>query len=169
MLQKKICMLGTNAVGKTSLVRQFVDSIYADKYHTTVAVKVDKKVVQVAGQDVTLMLWDLYGEDEFQKLRMSFLRGASGYFLVADGTRRSTLDRALALDEKVKATVGTVPVIVLLNKSDPTEEWEIDDAAEQGLRDRGWQLIRTSAKTGDGVEAAFQALAVAILAGPGVS
>ena len=165
MLQKKICMLGTNAVGKTSLVRQFVDSVYSEKYHTTVAVKVDKKVVQVGGQDVTLMLWDLYGEDEFQTLRMSFLRGASGYFLVADGTRRITLDRALALDERVKASLGTVPVIVLLNKTDLVDEWDIDDGVSQALVDRGWQVIRTSAKTGEGVENAFQALARAILAG----
>jgi small GTP-binding protein len=165
MLQKKICMLGTNAVGKTSLVRQFVESVYSDKYHTTVAVKVDKKVVQVSGQDVTLMLWDLYGEDEFQKLRMSFMRGASGYFLVADGTRRMTLDRALALDEKVRATVGSVPVIVLLNKSDLADQWEIDDETAQNLVGRGLTVIRTSAKTGEGVDAAFHALAQAMVAG----
>jgi len=165
MLQKKICMLGTNAVGKTSLVRRFVESVYSDAYHTTVGVKVDKKVVQVGGQEVTLILWDLYGEDEFQKLRMSYLRGASGYLLVADGTRRVTLDRALAVDEKVKETVGTVPAILLLNKNDLVDQWEIEAEREQGLMERGWRVLRTSAKTGEGVEEAFHGLAQAMLAG----
>ncbi len=165
MLQKKICMLGTNAVGKTSLVRRFVESIYSDAYHTTVGVKVDKKVVHVAGQDVTLILWDLYGEDEFQKLRMTFLRGAAGYLLVADGTRRMTLDKALALDEKVKASIGTVPAILLLNKNDLVDQWEIEADSERNLVDRGWMVLRTSAKTGEGVEEAFHGLAQAMLGG----
>jgi small GTP-binding protein len=165
MLQKKICMLGTNAVGKTSLVRRFVESIYSDAYHTTVGVKVDKKVVHVAGQDVTLILWDLYGEDEFQKVRMTFLRGAAGYLLVADGTRRVTLDKALTLDEKVKASIGTVPAILLLNKNDLVDQWEIEADSERNLMDRGWMVLRTSAKTGEGVEEAFHGLAQAMLGG----
>ena len=69
MLQKKICMLGSFAVGKTSLVQRFVKSIYSEVYQTTVGVKVDKKDVQVNGTDLTLMLWDIYGEDDYQKMR----------------------------------------------------------------------------------------------------
>ena len=83
MTSKKICMLGSFAVGKTSLVSQFVSSIFSDKYLSTVGVKVDRKSVSVKGQDVTLMLWDLYGEDGFQRVQKSYLRGASGYLLVA--------------------------------------------------------------------------------------
>ena len=71
MLHKKICMLGSFSVGKTSLILRFVQSIFSDRYLTTVGVKIDKKVISVDGQDVTLMLWDLYGEDEYQKIRMS--------------------------------------------------------------------------------------------------
>ena len=81
MVQKKVCMLGSFSVGKTSLVRRFVESIFSDTYLTTVGVKIDKKALQVDGNDATLMLWDIYGEDDFQKLRMSYLRGASGFLL----------------------------------------------------------------------------------------
>ncbi len=62
MLKKKICMLGYFGVGKTSLVSRFVRSMFADRYQTTVGVKIDKKVLSVDGRDVTLMLWDLAGE-----------------------------------------------------------------------------------------------------------
>ena len=47
MIQKKICLLGSNAVGKTSLVARFVHSIYSEVYFATIGVKVDKKVVSV--------------------------------------------------------------------------------------------------------------------------
>ena len=87
MIQKKVCLLGGTGVGKTSLVAQFVHSIFSDKYLTTVGVKIDKKSVDVDGTDVELVIWDVYGHDDFQKLRVSYLRGTSGYLLVADGTR----------------------------------------------------------------------------------
>jgi hypothetical protein len=158
MLQKKICMLGSFAVGKTSLVRRYVESIYSDAYHTTVGVKIDKKVVQVGPQEVTLVLWDLYGEDEFQKMRWSYVKGASGYLLVADGTRRATFEKALALEEGVRQAAGSLPFIFVLNKADLASSWELDAGMEQQLVDKGWQVMRASAKTGENVDAAFRKL-----------
>ena len=72
MIQKKVCMLGGTGVGKTSLVSQFVTSLFSDSYMTTIGVKVDKKVVAVEDREVTLVLWDIYGEDEFQTVRPSY-------------------------------------------------------------------------------------------------
>lgn len=158
MIQKKICMVGAFATGKTSLVARFVKSIYSDIYQTTVGVKIDKKSVKVKEQEVNLLLWDLHGEDEFQKVRMSYLRGSSGYFLVVDGTRRYTLERAFFLQQRVEDTIGKVPFILILNKSDITDEWEIDAAAMDELNNRGWTVIKGSAKTGLGVEQAFTLL-----------
>ena len=159
MLQKKVCMLGSFAVGKTSLVRRFVESIYSDAYHTTVGVKIDKKVLRIAEQDLTLVLWDLYGEDEFQKLRLSYLRGAAGFLLVCDGTRRATVDKALALHAHAEQTFGKISAVIALNKSDLVEAWEIPAELETELAGKGWNVIRTSAKTGAGVEEAFERLA----------
>lgn len=159
MIQKKICMLGASAVGKTSLVTRFVRSIFSDTYHTTLGVKIDKKSLQVGEQEVTLMLWDLHGEDEFQKVRGSYLRGSSGYLLVVDGTRRATLDDALVLQKSVEETIGDAPFILVLNKSDLTDEWDIESRASQEISQEGWIVIKTSAKTGAGVEETFMTLA----------
>jgi small GTP-binding protein len=158
MLQKKVSMLGSFAVGKTSLVRRFVESIYSDVYHTTVGVKVDKKTLQAGDREVTLVLWDLYGEDDFQKMKWSYVRGSSGVLLVADGTRKATFDKALALEERVREEIGKVPFVFVINKSDLAQQWEIDDAAQKDLVARGWHTLRTSAKSGEGVEEAFQKL-----------
>lgn len=159
MIQKKVCMLGTFAVGKTSLVARFVKSIFSEKYHTTVGVKIDKKSVAIGEQQVSLVLWDIHGEDEFQKIRQSYLRGTSGYLLVADGTRRATLDAAVTLQQNIEGITGPVPFILLLNKSDLTEEWELEEEAVAALQAKGWLVIKTSARTGVGVEEAFIALA----------
>ena len=163
MIQKKICMLGGFAVGKTSLVSRFVSSIFSDKYLTTVGVKIDKKPVSVDGRDVTLMLWDIYGQDDFQTVQPSQLRGMAGYLLIVDGTRRATLDVARQLQAKATQAAGPVPFLLLLNKCDLAAEWEIDEAAFFKLAEEGWRVVKTSAKTGEGVEDAFLALARAML------
>ena len=93
-MKKKICMLGAFAVGKTSLVQQYVHSIFSDKYRTTVGVKIEKTTTQADGRDVDLIIWDLHGEDDFQHVRLSYLQGSSGLIFVVDGTRATTLDTA---------------------------------------------------------------------------
>jgi small GTP-binding protein len=164
MIQKKICMLGSFAVGKTSLIRRFVESIYSDAYHTTVGVKVDKKVIRHNNSDITLVLWDLYGEDEFQKMRWSYLRGAAGYLLVADGTRRNTLEKAFQLQQRVREELGEIPFIFVINKADLVQDWELDPAMESQLTARNWTMLRSSAKTGENVEEAFSQLTRKMLA-----
>jgi small GTP-binding protein len=164
MIQKKICMLGSFAVGKTSLIRRFVESIYSDSYHTTVGVKVDKKVIRHNYSDITLVLWDLYGEDEFQKMRWSYLRGTAGYLLVADGTRRSTLEKAFQLQQRVREELGEIPFIFVINKADLVQDWELGPAMESQLTARNWTILRSSAKTGENVEEAFSQLTRKMLA-----
>ena len=155
MIQKKVCMIGTAGVGKTSLVSKFVHSIFSDKYLTTVGVKIDKKTVTVDRKEATLVLWDLAGDDDFQRLESSYLRGSGGYLLVADGTRRSTLDQAVEIQERVAGVLGSAPFVLALNKSDLVEAWEIDDALVGELVAQGWKIVKTSAKDGTGVEQAF--------------
>lgn len=166
MIQKKVCMLGGFAVGKTSLVRRFVSNVFSDHYRTTIGVTVEKKSVMVDNRDVTLVLWDLYGEDEFQRVRDSYLRGSSGYILVMDGTRKATLDTALALQQTAARTVGEVPFISIINKADVRSEWEIDERAIEQLRDRGWHVLFGSAKFGQGVDELFVQLATQMVGTP---
>lgn len=159
MIQKKVCMLGGFAVGKTSLVSRFVRSIFSDKYLTTVGVKVDKKELTLGSRPLTLMLWDIYGQDAFQSVQQSYLRGTSGYLLVVDGTRADTLDAACDLQKMAQREVGDVPFVLVLNKSDLMADWQVQDKALFKLAQEGWSIVRTSAKSGDGVEAVFELLA----------
>ena len=121
-------MLGASGVGKTSLVQRFVKSIYSEKYHSTIGVKIDKKTFNVYGEDVTLLLWDLQGEDEDFKIRPSFLRGASGFFVVIDLTRHETFVTAFSIQQMVEREVGNIPFFVLFNKNDLTNEFAVSEA-----------------------------------------
>lgn len=157
--KKKVLMIGVSAVGKTSLVRRYVSSLFSDSYLTTVGVKVDKKMVGIGPDQVMMALWDVYGRDDFQELRASTLSGASGYLLVADGTRKLTLDSALDLHERIQKMLGPTPAVLVLNKCDLATDWEVTPEVDENLKTRGWNPVRSSAKTGEGVEEAFATLA----------
>ncbi len=161
-VQKKVCILGGFSVGKTSLIRRYVESIFSETYITTVGVKIDKKTLDLGGKLVSLILWDVAGEDDMASFRMTYLRGAAGYLLVADGTRPSTLDVALSLRERVETSYGPLPFALLVNKNDRTEEWALSGADLEGLQQKGWWVRPSSARTGEGVEDAFKDLAVRV-------
>ena len=159
MIQKKIAMLGMYAVGKTSLVKRFVSSIFDEKYHTTIGVKIDKKVLKVRDQDVTLMLWDIAGAEDHFTIPASFIRGSAGYLLVIDGTRFESLNQGLEIVAHVESNVGKIPFVAILNKIDLVDRWQLQDEHIQPLKTLGCAVVRSSALTGEGVEEAFQSLA----------
>jgi len=164
MVNKKICMLGAFSVGKSALVQQYVHSIFPDKYLSTVGVKISKKELKLNGIDVTLVLWDMEGTDPYVDVNISYLRGAMGYFLVVDGKRRDTLQVALELRNTAVNLAGPqVPHYFLLNKADLEQEWEISNDDLELLRAQGIPFLKTSAKTGQGIEEAFAGLTRAML------
>jgi len=161
-LQKKICMLGSFSVGKTSLVKRYVESIFSETYLTTVGVKIDKKTVTLGERTVSLILWDLAGEDDMSSLRLSYMRGSAGYVLVADGTRPATLDIARSLRQRVEADYGPLPFALLINKHDLSEQWAVSESDLEALRQGGWWVRSSSARTCEGVEDAFADLAARV-------
>lgn len=158
MVVKKICMMGAFAVGKTSLVRRFVHSIFSDTYQTTIGVMISKKALTVDDVEYQLVIWDLEGRDEFTDVRSNYLRGAAGILFVVDVTRPHTLTVVRQLRYEIQKHVGDIPALILLNKSDLADQWRLDGDVLQQLEAEGCALIRTSAKSGDQVDASFIAL-----------
>lgn len=169
MIQKKICMVGVFGTGKTCLVQQYVHSIFAARYLSTVGVKIDRKDVQFGGEDVRLMLWDLEGRDSSRDVNGSYVRGAHGVIYVADGTRPETAEQLFEIRENMIREIGDVPSVIALNKIDLVNEWKMKGDDENTLASSGLKMIRTSAKTGEGVEATFQTLTEAIISAKGSS
>ncbi len=163
MLTKKICLLGSFSVGKTSLVARFVQSVFSEEYLTTVGVKVDKKIVLSGDQEMMLMIWDLAGDDDFQRMNLNFLRGSAGIIYVADGTRPASVDAVLDLRDRVRTNLGDLPSVLALNKADLVDAWQIDEARLAQLQDGGWSARKTSAKDGSNVEETFSELASRML------
>jgi len=123
-VSKKICLVGDFGVGKTSLVRRFVDSSFSDQYLTTVGVKISRKLVQldrtapILAASVQLLIWDLEGSSKFKEISSTHLQGASGAVIVADLSRAETIKN---IEDHIITFLTINPkasIIIALNKTD---------------------------------------------------
>ena len=157
-MQKKICLLGASAVGKTSLVKQFVQGIFSEKYLTSIGVKVDKKVVDLIDKQVQLMIWDLEGIDRYCGFQAKYLRGASAYAIITDQTRSQSLVEGMEI-HRLAREVTDAPAILIINKADLDVAWHWNEKELHGYSQEFSASFNTSAKTGNQVEDMFHCIA----------
>lgn len=157
--------MGDFAVGKTSLIKRFVEGIFDEKYLTTVGVVVTRRSIDIAETTVKLLVWDLAGGRDFS--HTGYLTGAAGALIVCDITRASTLAAYYSYAQQIRQVNPRIELILLANKSDLSVQREITDE-ELGTvsSDIGAPLLMTSAKTGDMVNDAFTQLAIKIISAP---
>ena len=158
MIQKKICLLGPSGVGKTSLIRQYVEGIFSEKYLTSIGVKVDKKQVDTDSGALQLMIWDIEGIDRYCGFQPKYLRGASAYIIVSDHTRSQSLLEGIEIHRMVKETTD-IPGLLAINKSDLPKEWHWSESELTDIKHNFNETFNTSAKTGEGVELMFSYIA----------
>lgn len=163
-ISKKICLVGDFGVGKTSLIRRFVERQFSDQYLSTVGVKISRKTLESV--NLQLLIWDLEGHTKFKSIAPSYLQGASGVIVVADVSRLETVER---LDEHVNLFLSVNPkgkIAIALNKSDLVEPEKLNQLV-QIVQDKELNpeagLYQTSAKTGAYVDEIFGQLADKIL------
>lgn len=167
-IKKKVCLLGSYGVGKTSLVHRFVYNKFEEKYLSTIGVHISKKSVVLDSKDdkqfVELFIWDIANIEKFDSVVNNYLRGAHGAIIVTDITRPNTIEN---IDEFVDKFMGINPlakVILVGNKYDMVKEvnFNKDEFVNKNSNTNG-NLIFTSAKTGDNVEELFIKLAEKII------
>ncbi|UCH89106.1 MAG: GTP-binding protein [Thermoplasmata archaeon] len=168
--QKKICLLGDPAVGKTSLIRRFIENTYDDNYISTIGTNVLPKLVKLYIQEtgqtirIKLLIWDIAGQVSFNNVHLSYYRGAEGALIVSDLTRHDTLESLPAWIYQLQKASPDIPFVLLANKSDlfSKKTFEIKEA-ENLARSYKTHAFLTSAKTGDGVDNTFHTIALAVI------
>lgn len=173
VISRKICLIGDFAVGKTSLIRQFVERQFSDEYLSTVGVKMSRKSIIIPNsskqsQELLLVIWDIEGSNQFKAMASTYFQGAKGAVLVGDVTDKDTLNHLL---EHIKSFVKVNPqshIVVALNKSDLVEAEYLQNilqSYEQQFKDINYVLATylTSAKTGNNVDEIFKVLATSLI------
>lgn len=161
---KKICLIGDGEVGKTSLIRRYVLDIFDDQYIQTFGAKVAKKELDLENVSLTLMIWDVLGQKSPKGPHSNFFNGAAGALLVCDMTRPETLEHLKDWEADLLEVSGKIPMIILGNKCDL--EMKIDPLDLEAFAAKlGYPTMLTSARTGQNVQEAFQALGEKLMEG----
>ena len=171
-ISKKICLVGNFGVGKTSLIRRFVERQFSDKYLSTVGVKISRKTVELEQVkqpeklSVNLLIWDLEGSTKFKAIAPTYLQGASAAILVGDVSRQETIEH---LADHLNLFLSVNPkgfIIIALNKSDLADEEKLAKLLQMSNNYQQAQVLSiqpTSAKTGQAVDEIFQKIAYKII------
>lgn len=161
-------MLGDFSVGKTSLIRRFVDLQFSDQYLSTVGVKISRKIVQCQSHEqqnlvnVQMLIWDLEGNTKFKAVTPTHLQGASSAVIVADVNRQVTIDH---IPDHIQCFLSVNPngyIIIALNKADLLDEEQIEKllkSISSKYHNKVIATYSTSAKTGLHVDDFFHKLA----------
>jgi small GTP-binding protein len=160
MISKKVILTGSFGVGKTSLFNQFIFNQFSDKYLTTIGVKVNKKVINIGGEDLSLLLWDIAGEVSQDKVPTSYFLGASGIIYVIDLTRPSTFVNIKSDLALMKELLPYAEIRIVGNKKDLVPEADFEQVLA-GISVK--PDFVTSAKTGENVEMLFFELGKAMI------
>ncbi|ADV48664.1 GTP-binding protein [Cellulophaga sp. E16_2] len=156
-VSKKIVVLGHFGVGKTSLIRRFVEDSFSDNYKVSIGVHITKKVVEITPEEkVSLILWDLEGTDDLTTIRDAYLLGTHGVVFVFDVTRPSTFQALNSDLDIVKTKIASIPLLVVGNKVDLVLKEDLEKLFKNNNIETNFL---TSAKTGDTVNDLFLHLA----------
>ena len=153
-------VLGEPAVGKTSLIRRFVENRFTEDYLSTIGVDFLKKNVKYDDAEVTLVLWDVAGQAKYANFKRHYYQGANFFIIVCDVTRKLTYlsisrwlkDAQIILGEAVNFTI-------FANKVDLVDQREVEDYEDYQNAEGLMEIIETSAKTGHNVDDSFIKLA----------
>jgi small GTP-binding protein len=165
-IQKKICLLGDIAVGKTSLVRRYVEGAFDDKYLSTIGIKISRKLLVKQDVQLNLLLWDLAGGEEFSGQDKNYLRGAAGALLVCDLTRPETFAILSVYAGRLRDISPHAVLLIAGNKADllkgnPASPSDLE-ALSQAI---ATPFLLTSARTGHNVEESIDLLADRLISG----
>ncbi|MEC4004143.1 Rab family GTPase [Flavobacterium sp. SUN052] len=156
---KKIVLVGHFGVGKSSIMRRFVQDTFSDNYTVTIGVHILKKEIVIQGLNLTLIIWDIEGKDDIQKVRNSYLLGTSGFIYVIDPTRVQTFERFNQEIDFLKINYPTAKIVSVANKMDVVDQLEFKKILSQKMISIDYFA---SAKTGNEIENLFQYLAMKI-------
>ncbi len=160
----KFIIIGEHEVGKTSIVRRYIDKKFSEDYRTTIGLNIMTHSFEFFGNEISISLWDIGAQQYFKRFRKTYYLGTQAVFIVFDLSNQETFDNVKTWFDELSEFLGEneLPIVIVGNKSDLTEQRKIDYQTGVNLVNvlssnvnSNISYIETSALTGENVEDAF--------------
>ena len=161
----KFVIVGNHEVGKTSLIRQFVERTFSHDYRATIGLNIFAYNFDFQGNELNLQLWDIGAQQYFKRFRRIYYNGAEAAFIVFDITNRDSFEKVKDWYEEVNDLIDekNIPIVLVGNKDDLVEQRAVSiaegEVLAKSLSTNGIEYIETSALTGNNVKDAFELIA----------
>ncbi|MHA1803608.1 MAG: GTP-binding protein [Promethearchaeota archaeon] len=162
----KLILTGDPLVGKTSLIKRFVEDTFQENYISTIGLEISKKKIDISEDiKVSFLIWDIGGQERFESHRANFYSGANAAFIVIDRTKKESLKSIGKWFKDISEFVKQrIPTIIVGNKSDLIDDIII---SEKEIKEKAEKLnsfcVLTSAKTGENVNESFHYVAYKVI------
>ncbi|MBA7533387.1 hypothetical protein ES705_25625 [subsurface metagenome] len=163
----KLIVLGSAAVGKTTLVNQFLKKEEVIDYRPTLGISISTQQFHVQGfkdDIIKFLVYDLAGQSFFKRVRHEYYQGANCAFIVYDVTKRETFDEAIDFWlEDAQKKLGNVPFVLIGNKIDLEDQREItkEEGLEKAKKLKSF-FIETSALKNINVQDTFKIIGIGL-------
>mmetsp|Transcript_2059 Transcript_2059/g.3844 ORF Transcript_2059/g.3844 Transcript_2059/m.3844 type:complete len:252 (-) Transcript_2059:101-856(-) len=116
----KVIVVGNGQVGKTSMITRFAKGIFTNEYKKTIGVDFLEKRLQVKeiGEEVTYLLWDTAGQEEYDAITRAYYKGAGACILAFSTTDRDSFEAVESWYKKVTDECGQIAMVLVQNKVD---------------------------------------------------
>jgi len=162
LMRYKMILFGNEGVGKTSLVERFINDKFEQNYLATLGYNVYEKRILHNDTLISLMIYDIGGQERFSALRKQYAKGANTAFIVFDVTDPNSFTSIIKWKTDLNEFAGPIPFIIIGNKIDLETERQVtkEEALKLCTLLGALAYYETSAKTGKGIEDAFYHLTI---------
>ena len=161
----KILTLGESEVGKTSILRRFVENKFLKNHLATIGIDYRTKIIKVYGRDIRLKIWDTAGQERYHNITNHIFKGADGIVLIFDVTQESSFIKINDWIEQIKSNISQEEICLILlgNKCDIEERMVSKEKGKEMADSLNVDYYETSALNGTGINEAFEALSKLIV------
>ncbi|MBN2154792.1 MAG: GTP-binding protein [Candidatus Lokiarchaeota archaeon] len=169
LVKMKICIIGDFATGKTSLIRRYVDNLFARDYRPTIGSNVFIKKIELSLDDesylVSLNIFEVAGQDRWETMRKTYYSGSQGLIFVGDLSRKRTFYQIQDFwyKDAREYVSETIPTLLIANKCDLQEDISNNDIQQISNRINAFSFLKTSAKENIQIDKAFFKLVETVL------
>jgi len=160
----KVVLLGNPSVGKTSIVNRYLSQKFSTEYQVTIGSTFQQKLVTLpSGSTVKLDIWDTGGQERFRALLPLYYRDASAALIVFDLTDRESFEQCKFWVSEVQREQPSCKITLVGNKMDRLDAIQVEEGMAKAYAHQcQMTYVQTSAKSGLGIDALFETVAVEV-------
>ena len=161
----KILTIGESGVGKTCILRRFVENKFLKSHLATIGIDFRTKVIRVSGKDIKLKIWDTAGQERYHNITSQIYKGSDGIVLVYDVNDEVSFSKIKDWIEQIKSNIseGDISLVLLGNKCDIVERAVSQQRGQEMAESLQISYFETSALNGTGINEAFEGLTKEIM------